>query len=89
MSPVRLTRSAGYLASVSHQQGLILAGGRDFRISRGEPWQYYSALSLLTNNGWTSLGDLPEPLADLCLVTTRLGGRTRLWAIGGSHVPQR
>ena len=86
---MRLEVSAGYPASVTTQQGLILAGGGDYRAGETQPWHYYSAVSLLTNNRWTSLGDLPQPLADLRLVTTQFGGTTRLWAIGGSNVPQR
>ena len=89
-SAVRLEDRKGFPASVSHQQGVIMAGGRDFLAGEGgESWHYFSSVHLLANNRWSSLPDLPEPLADLCLVTTQLGGRTRLWAIGGSNVPQR
>ena len=68
---------------------MIVAGGRDFVGGGADTWQYYSAIMLLSDNKWTSLGELPQPLADFCLVITDLAGRNRLWAIGGSNVPQR
>ena len=85
----RLENRTGYPASVSHQGGLIVGGGRDYVGGGSQPWLYYSALSLLRDNRWTSLGQLPQPLSDFCLVITDLAGTNRLWAIGGSNVPQR
>ena len=80
---------------MSHEQGVILAGGRNYvRSERGEPWTFYSGVSLLSNHrsyGWSNvdLGQLPESLADFCMVITNIGPSSRLWAIGGSNVPQR
>ena len=74
---------------MSDPRGMIVAGGRDFVGGGADTWQYYSAIRLLSDNKWTSLGELPQPLADFCLVITDLAGRNRLWAIGGSNVPQR
>ena len=65
-----------------------MGGGRDF-VGGSEPWLYYSALSLLRDNRWSSQGHLPQPLSDFCLVITDLAGTNRLWAIGGSNAPQR
>ena len=86
-----LENRTGYPASVTDLagQGIILAGGRDYVGGSGEQWRYYSGLSLLSNNRWTGLGHLPHPLADFCLVITDLAGTNRLWAIGGSNVPER
>ena len=35
------------------------------------------------------MGDLPEPVADHCMLVTKSGVRRRLWVIGGSSAPQR
>ena len=54
-----------------------------------QPWEFFSALRVLENGQWGTLPDLPEQLADTCLLVTDIGGRKRLWVFGGSNVPQR
>ena len=77
------------------QRRLIISGGRDFRsgdTSAGGPWHYFTAVRAITSGGeYTSLAwELPEPLADHCMVITRSPGTgRRLWVIGGSNKPQR
>ena len=86
----------GFPASVSLQglqgsaPGVIQAGGRDYVRMRGGIWTYYSGVRVITPfRKKIDLFQLPESLADFCLVITHIGPSTRLWAIGGSNVPER
>ena len=77
------------------QRRLIISGGRDWRQSgdtAGGPWHYFTAVMAITSEKeYISLDwELPEPLADHCMVITRSPGiGRRLWVIGGSNKPQR
>ena len=65
-----------------------VGGGRRW-VEGDHPWEFFSALRVLEDGRWSHLPDLPDPLADTCLLVTRLGGRKRLWVFGGSNIPQR
>ena len=82
------------LAEDPEQRRLIISGGRDFRSgdTAGGPWHYFTAVRAITSGGeYISLDwELPEPLADHCMVITGSpGAGRRLWVIGGSNKPQR
>lgn len=78
----------------TEQRRLIISGGREWRSgdTSGSPWHYFTAVRAITSGGEyiRLLPDLPEPLADHCMVITRSsGGGRRLWVLGGSNKPQR
>ena len=79
----------------TEQGRLIISGGREWRSgdTAGGPWTYFTAVRAITSGGeYTRLEpDLPEPLADHCMVITRSsrGAGRRLWVLGGSNKPQR
>lgn len=93
VSRIRLENATGFPASVEDRAGrrLIIAGGREWRTGNiSSPWRYFSSVRAITSGGeYLALPDLPEPLADHCLVITEAGARRRLWVIGGSNKPQR
>ena len=67
---------------------MIIGGGRTWN-NVTHPWRYFTDLNVISNGRMESFGQLPEPLADFCMVITEAGGRRRLWVIGGSNKPQR
>jgi len=89
-SSIRLQNDTGFPAGTAYGEKLYVAGGRRW-VEEGEskPWEFFSALSVLENRRWSRLRDLPEKLADSCILVTEMGRKRRLWAIGGSNVPQR
>jgi len=87
-SSIRLKNDTGFPGGVSYGGKFYVGGGRRW-VEGDTPWQFFSALRVLENGQWGTLPDLPEQLADTCLLVTDIGGRKRLWVFGGSNVPQR
>jgi len=92
-STVRLDQPTAFMASTTGSNGdYFIAGGRNFKSGDGRQksdWYWWHSLLKLDNNRWQKVVDLPEPLADACIVTTNTRGKRRLWIMGGSNVPQR
>jgi len=91
-SRVRLTKPSAFMATLATDNEFYVAGGRNFRSgdgSKAENWFWWDSLLKLENDQWQKVVDLPEPLADACLVRTYLKGKRRMWLIGGSNSPQR
>ena len=74
----------------TEQGRLIISGGKDWRSGN---FTHFTAVRAITSGGEHIRlePDLPEPLADHCMVITRSAGGAgrRLWVLGGSNKPQR
>ena len=90
LSDIRLEQETGFPAGTSDRGQFIIGGGRHWNYSDPtNPWIYHSSLYSVTPSGLKTLGELPEPVADHCMLVTKSGARRRLWVIGGSSAPQR
>ncbi|XP_023330209.1 kelch-like protein 25 [Eurytemora carolleeae] len=92
VSRTGLESANAYMASYSAGNQFYLAGGRDYRGGDGsnvEDWLYTSSINKLQNRRFEKIANLPEPIADGCIVVTNITGKHRLWLIGGSNIPQR
>ena len=76
-----MKNATGFPASVSDptQSQLIIGGGRQYLFGDNitQPWDYFTALSVIRNGNMEKFGDLPEPSSDHCMVITETGSRHR------------
>ena len=74
----------------TEQGRLIISGGKDWRSGN---FTHFTAVRAITSGGEHIRlePDLPEPLADHCMVITRSasGAGRRLWVLGGTNRTQR
>ena len=76
-----MKNATGFPAGVSDpaQSQLIIGGGRQYLFGDNitQPWDYFTALSVIRNGRMEEFGHLPEPVSDHCMVITETGSQHR------------